>query len=107
MARVLIGLLLVVFSLPAGRLLTPVGAAAASAVVTLKASSGPPTTVTTVTKIEVKDLPADTFVVPKEFTEQHLQPAITMMPGGMLKRPIMPPSAPAGAAPATGAPAPM
>jgi hypothetical protein len=71
------------------------------------ANRNPPTTVTTVTKIEVKNLPADTFVVPKEFTEQHLQPAITMMPGGMLKRPIMPPSAPAGAAPATGAPAPM
>jgi outer membrane protein assembly factor BamB len=48
MARVLIGLLLVVSSLPAGRLLTPVGVAAASAVVTLKARSGPPTTVTTV-----------------------------------------------------------
>ena len=47
-ARVLIGLLLVVLSLPAGRLLTPVGAAAASAVMTLKPIKGPPTTVTTV-----------------------------------------------------------
>src|SRR5580704_1508690 len=64
----------------------------------------PPTTVTTVTKIEVKDLPADTFVVPKEFTEQQL-PGLKILPGSVLKRPIMPPSAPAGAAP--GAPAPM
>jgi outer membrane protein assembly factor BamB len=47
-ARVLIGLLLVVFSLPASRLLTPVGAAAASPVVTLTPANGPPTTVTAV-----------------------------------------------------------
>jgi outer membrane protein assembly factor BamB len=47
-ARVLIALLVVVFSLPAGRLLTPVGAAAASPAVTLTPVTGPPTTVTTV-----------------------------------------------------------
>jgi hypothetical protein len=70
------------------------------------ANRNPPTTVTTVTKIEVKDLPADTFVVPKEFTEQQL-PGLKILPGSVLKRPIMPPSAPAGAAPAPGAPAPM
>ena len=47
-ARVLIGLLLVVVSLPASRLLTPVGAAAASPIVTLTPNNGPPTTMTTV-----------------------------------------------------------
>jgi hypothetical protein len=69
------------------------------------ANRNPPNTAITVTKIEVKDLPADTFTVPKEYKEQQLQPAMRTIPG--LPRPVMPPSAPAGAAPAPGAPAPM
>ena len=47
-ARVLIGFLVVVISLPAGRLLTPTTAAAATPAVTLAPATGPPTTLTTV-----------------------------------------------------------
>ena len=69
------------------------------------ANRNPPKTVVTVSKIEVKDLPADTFVVPKEYTEQQLQPGMKMLPG--LRRPVIPPAGASGTAPAPGAPAPM
>jgi hypothetical protein len=39
----------------------------------LAKANQPTTSTTTVTKIEVRDLPADTFVVPKDFAERQMQ----------------------------------
>lgn len=60
----------------------------------------------TVSKIEVKDLPADTFVVPADYGQREVEPPAMAIPGKVPGlRPMVPPAVPAAPGSSTGAPA--